>query len=72
MIFFEVLQQAVSPPPPVRNTGTGTIREEQISSPAAAYIRGGVSSVGVTGGSRRKPIRTVDGRNHSTDPPPPH
>lgn len=57
--------------PPIRNTGTGTIRE-QISAPTTAYIRGGVSSVGVTGGSRRKPIRTGDGRNHSTDPPPPH
>lgn len=64
-----VLQQSVSPP--VRNTGTGTIRE-QISAPAAAYIRGGVSSVGVTGGSRRKPVRSIDGRNQSTDPPPPH
>ncbi|XP_033210304.1 E3 ubiquitin-protein ligase KCMF1-like isoform X2 [Belonocnema kinseyi] len=61
-----VLQQPLSLP--VRNTGTGTIRE-QISSPTAAYIRGGMNSVG---GSRRKPIRTVDGRNHSADPPPPH
>lgn len=64
-----ILQQPI--PPPMRNTGTGTIRE-QIPAQAAPYIRGGVSSVGVTGSSRRKPVRPVDGRNQSTDPPPPH
>ncbi|XP_034945223.1 E3 ubiquitin-protein ligase KCMF1-like isoform X2 [Chelonus insularis] len=64
-----VLQQPL--PPPVRNTGTGTIREP-IGAPAPAYLRGGVGSVGVTGSSRRKPVRSVDGRNQSTEPPPPH
>ncbi|XP_018399542.1 PREDICTED: E3 ubiquitin-protein ligase KCMF1-like [Cyphomyrmex costatus] len=64
-----VLQQPL--PPPIRNTGTGTIREP-IAAPAPAYLRGGVGSVGVTGSSRRKPVRAVDGRNQSTEPPPPH
>ncbi|XP_043495637.1 E3 ubiquitin-protein ligase KCMF1-like isoform X2 [Polistes fuscatus] len=64
-----VLQQPL--PPPIRNTGTGTIREP-IASPAPAYMRGGVGPVGVTGPSRRKPVRAVDGRNQSTEPPPPH
>ncbi|XP_067207405.1 E3 ubiquitin-protein ligase KCMF1 isoform X2 [Linepithema humile] len=64
-----VLQQPL--PPPIRNTGTGTIREP-IATPAPAYLRGGVGSVGVTGSSRRKPVRAVDGRNQSTEPPPPH
>ncbi|KAI4499339.1 hypothetical protein M0802_005599 [Mischocyttarus mexicanus] len=64
-----VLQQPL--PPPIRNTGTGTIREP-IASPAPAYLRGGVGPVGVTGPSRRKPVRAVDGRNQSTEPPPPH
>ncbi|KAM0736569.1 E3 ubiquitin-protein ligase KCMF1 [Formica fusca] len=58
-----VLQQPL--PPPIRNTGTGTIREP-IAAPAPAYVRGGVGS------SRRKPVRAVDGRNQSTEPPPPH
>ncbi|XP_063987647.1 E3 ubiquitin-protein ligase KCMF1-like isoform X2 [Diachasmimorpha longicaudata] len=64
-----VLQQPL--PPPIRNTGTGTIREP-IATPAPAYLRGGVGPVGVTGPSRRKPVRAVDGRNQSTEPPPPH
>ncbi|KAG7190348.1 hypothetical protein KM043_006461 [Ampulex compressa] len=64
-----VLQQPL--PPPIRNTGTGTIREP-IATPAPAYLRGGVGPVGVTGSSRRKPVRAVDGRNQSTEPPPPH
>ncbi|KAH0949069.1 hypothetical protein HN011_004703 [Eciton burchellii] len=64
-----VLQQPL--PPPIRNTGTGTIREP-IAASAPAYLRGGVGSVGVTGSSRRKPVRAVDGRNQSTEPPPPH
>ncbi|XP_001606088.1 E3 ubiquitin-protein ligase KCMF1 isoform X1 [Nasonia vitripennis] len=64
-----VLQQ----PLPIRNTGTGTIREQMATPPAPAYLRGGVGPVGVpTGQSRRKPVRTVDGRNQSTEPPPPH
>ena len=54
----------------MRNTGTGTIREQIASPPANAYLRGGVGPV--TGTSRRKPVRTVDGRNQSTEPPPPH
>ncbi|KAK0161462.1 hypothetical protein PV327_009930 [Microctonus hyperodae] len=65
-----VLQQPL-PPPPIRNTGTGTIREP-IGAPAPAYLRGGVGPVGVTGPSRRKPVRSVDGRNQSSEPPPPH
>ncbi|XP_012283373.1 E3 ubiquitin-protein ligase KCMF1 [Orussus abietinus] len=64
-----VLQQPL--PPPIRNTGTGTIREP-MAAPAPAYLRGGVGPVGVTGTSRRKPVRAVDGRNQSTEPPPPH
>ncbi|CAK9795107.1 E3 ubiquitin-protein ligase KCMF1 [Anthophora plagiata] len=48
-----------------------TIREP-IVTPAPAYLRGGVGPVGVTGPSRRKPVRAVDGRNQSTEPPPPH
>ncbi|XP_014211912.1 E3 ubiquitin-protein ligase KCMF1 isoform X2 [Copidosoma floridanum] len=64
-----VLQQ----PLPIRNTGTGTIREQMATPPANAYVRPGVGPVGVTTGpSRRKPVRTVDGRNQSTEPPPPH
>ncbi|XP_046417696.1 E3 ubiquitin-protein ligase KCMF1-like [Neodiprion virginianus] len=65
-----VLQQPLSPAP-VRNTGTGTIREP-VAAPAPAYMRGGVGPVSVTGPSRRKPVRAVDGRNQSTEPPPPH
>ncbi|XP_066595752.1 E3 ubiquitin-protein ligase KCMF1-like isoform X2 [Prorops nasuta] len=70
-----VLQQPL--PPSIRNTGTGTIRESReaqpsIAIPTAGYLRGGVGTVGVTGPSRRKPIRAVDGRNQSTEPPPPH
>ncbi|XP_076242305.1 E3 ubiquitin-protein ligase KCMF1 isoform X2 [Calliopsis andreniformis] len=53
-------------PPPISRT----IREP-IATPAPAYLRGGVGSVGV-GPSRRKPVRAVDGRNQSTEPPPPH
>ncbi|XP_043247812.1 E3 ubiquitin-protein ligase KCMF1-like isoform X1 [Colletes gigas] len=45
---------------------------EPIATPAPAYLRGGVGPVGVTGPSRRKPVRAVDGRNQSTEPPPPH
>ncbi|KAJ8683028.1 hypothetical protein QAD02_018820 [Eretmocerus hayati] len=64
-----VLQQ----PLPLRNTGTGPIREQIATPPAPAYLRGGVGPVGVTtGSSRRKPVRTVENRNQSTDPPPPH
>ncbi|XP_015602981.1 E3 ubiquitin-protein ligase KCMF1 isoform X2 [Cephus cinctus] len=66
-----VLQQPL-PPPPMRNTGTGTIREPMTAPPPSAYLRGGVGPVGVTGPSRRKPVRAVDGRNQSTEPPPPH
>lgn len=62
------LQQQL--PPPIRNTGTGTIREP--ITPPPVYARGGVGPVGVTGTSRRKPVRAVDGRNQSTEPPPPH
>ncbi|XP_058808688.1 E3 ubiquitin-protein ligase KCMF1 isoform X2 [Phymastichus coffea] len=61
-----VLQQ----PLPIRNTGTGTIRQ-QIGVPTAAvaaYPQRGNSAAQ----SRRKPVRTVDGRNQSTEPPPPH
>lgn len=65
-----VLQQPLSPAP-IRNTGTGTIREP-VAAPAPAYLRGGVGPVSVTGASRRKPVRAVDGRNQSTEPPPPH
>ncbi|XP_031847287.1 E3 ubiquitin-protein ligase KCMF1 isoform X2 [Nomia melanderi] len=60
-----VLQQPL--PPPVSRT----IREP-IATPTPAYLRGGVGPVGVTGSSRRKPVRAVDGRNQSTEPPPPH
>jgi len=60
------LQQPL--PPPIRNTGTGTIREP-IAASAPAYLRGGVGSVGVTGSSRRKPVRAVDGRNQSSTSP---
>lgn len=59
-----VLQQSL--PPPISRT----IREP-IVTPAPAYLRGGVGPVGVTG-PRRKPVRAVDGRNQSTEPPPPH
>nr|XP_012153299.1 PREDICTED: E3 ubiquitin-protein ligase KCMF1 isoform X2 [Megachile rotundata] len=59
-----VLQQSL--PPPISRT----IREP-IVTPASAYLRGGVGPVGVTG-PRRKPVRAVDGRNQSTEPPPPH
>ncbi|KZC10533.1 E3 ubiquitin-protein ligase KCMF1 [Dufourea novaeangliae] len=60
-----VLQQPLLPPV------SRTIREP-IATPAPAYLRGGVGPVGVTGPSRRKPVRAVDGRNQSTEPPPPH
>ncbi|XP_017889888.1 E3 ubiquitin-protein ligase KCMF1-like isoform X2 [Ceratina calcarata] len=61
-----VLQQSLSHQlvEPIRET----IREP-IVTPTPAYLRGGV---GVTGPSRRKPVRAVDGRNQSTEPPPPH
>lgn len=61
-----VLQQPL--PPPISRT----IREP-IATPAPGYLRGpvGVGPVGV-GPSRRKPVRAVDGRNQSTEPPPPH
>ncbi|XP_014295908.1 E3 ubiquitin-protein ligase KCMF1 isoform X1 [Microplitis demolitor] len=73
-----VLQQPLPPLPPTRNTGTGTIRESATTIGASqppAYLssRGGVNSVNVTtNSSRRKPVRSVDGRNQSTEPPPPH
>ena len=67
--YLQVLQQSASFP--LRNTGTGTIRE-QISTSATTYVRSGVNSAGITGGARRKSVRTIDGRNQSTDPPPPH
>ncbi|XP_068978799.1 E3 ubiquitin-protein ligase KCMF1-like isoform X1 [Bombus flavifrons] len=60
-----VLQESLSLP------YSRTIREP-IVTPAPAYLRGGVGPVGVTGPSRRKPVRAVDGRNQSTEPPPPH
>ncbi|XP_076678074.1 E3 ubiquitin-protein ligase KCMF1 isoform X2 [Andrena cerasifolii] len=60
-----VLQQPL--PPPISRT-----MREPIATPASAYLRGGVGPVGVTGPSRRKPVRAVDGRNQSTEPPPPH
>ncbi|CAL7938539.1 unnamed protein product [Xylocopa violacea] len=60
-----VLQQSLSPPI------SRTIREPMVTQ-APAYLRGGVGPVGVTGPSRRKPVRAVDGRNQSTEPPPPH
>ncbi|XP_044580784.1 E3 ubiquitin-protein ligase KCMF1-like isoform X2 [Cotesia glomerata] len=76
-----VLQQPLPPLPPTRNTGTGTIRESSTtiagSQPPYLTTRGvnvtsGVNSVNVTNSSRRKPVRSVDGRNQSTEPPPPH
>ncbi|KAL7288954.1 hypothetical protein TKK_0016917 [Trichogramma kaykai] len=66
-----VLQQ----PLPIRNTGTGTIREQPTAPQPQAPATGGYHRPGVgvnTGPSRRKPVRTVDGRNQSTEPPPPH
>lgn len=68
--FLQVLQQ----PLPIRNTGTGTIREQMASPPASGYhVRGGGSVAVTTGPARRKPVRTVEGRNQSTEPsPPPH
>ncbi|XP_078033630.1 E3 ubiquitin-protein ligase KCMF1 [Augochlora pura] len=67
-----VLQQPL--PPPVSRT----IRDP-IATPTPAYLRvspvspvSSVGPVGVTGSSRRKPVRAVDGRNQSTEPPPPH
>ncbi|XP_076164476.1 E3 ubiquitin-protein ligase KCMF1 isoform X2 [Ptiloglossa arizonensis] len=44
---------------------------DPIATPAPAYLRGGVGPVGVTGPSRRKPVR-ADGRNQSTEPSPSH
>lgn len=60
-------------------TGTGTIREV-VPSPAVVgggyggrggSVRGGAGA-GSPGPTRRKPVRPVEGRNQSTEPPPPH
>ncbi|XP_071448310.1 E3 ubiquitin-protein ligase KCMF1-like [Hetaerina americana] len=57
-------------------TGTGTIRE--VVSPPQQPARGGSGSgaagpgAGSPGTARRKPVRPIEGRNQSTEPPPPH
>ncbi|XP_066991493.1 E3 ubiquitin-protein ligase KCMF1 isoform X2 [Anabrus simplex] len=51
-------------------TGTGTIREVV---PPPGYGRGSsMRGAGSPGPTRRKPVRPVEGRNQSTEPPPPH
>lgn len=73
-------QQQQQQQPPIRVlTGTGTIREVV---PSTAVVGGGYGGRGgsVRGGAgasspgptRRKPVRPVEGRNQSTEPPPPH
>lgn len=73
-------QQQQQQQPPVRVvTGTGTIREVV---PSTAVVGGGYGGRGgsVRGGAgasspgptRRKPVRPLEGRNQSTEPPPPH
>lgn len=58
-------------------TGTGTIREV-VPPPGVGggYGRGGAvrggAGAGSPGPTRRKPVRPVEGRNQSTEPPPPH
>nr|CAD7571758.1 unnamed protein product [Timema californicum] len=65
-------QQVQGPPPLVRVvTGTGTIREVVGYPGRGGAVRGGAGS-GSPGPTRRKPVRPVEGRNQSTEPPPPH
>lgn len=60
-------------------TGTGTIREVVPSTPVVGggyggrggSVRGGAGA-NSPGPTRRKPVRPVEGRNQSTEPPPPH
>ncbi|XP_021939140.1 E3 ubiquitin-protein ligase KCMF1 isoform X2 [Zootermopsis nevadensis] len=60
-------------------TGTGTIREVVPSTPVVGggyggrggSVRGGAGASS-PGPTRRKPVRPVEGRNQSTEPPPPH
>ncbi|XP_063221692.1 E3 ubiquitin-protein ligase KCMF1-like isoform X2 [Bacillus rossius redtenbacheri] len=52
-------------------TGTGTIREVVAYAGRGSAVRGGVGA-GSPGPTRRKPVRAVEGRNQSTEPPPPH
>ncbi|XP_053975776.1 E3 ubiquitin-protein ligase KCMF1-like isoform X2 [Hylaeus anthracinus] len=70
-LMHSVLPQPLVLQQPLPLPISRTIREP-IATPAPAYLRGGVGPVGVTGPSRRKPVRAVDGRNQSTEPPPPH
>lgn len=63
----QTLMHSVLPPVVLQQPLVSPVRtiRDPIATPTPAYHR-------VTGSSRRKPVRAVDGRNQSTEPPPPH
>ncbi|XP_076650986.1 E3 ubiquitin-protein ligase KCMF1 isoform X2 [Halictus rubicundus] len=63
----QTLMHSVLPPLVLREPLVSPVRtiRDPMATPTPAYHR-------VTGSSRRKPVRAVDGRNQSTEPPPPH